>query len=443
MSSVTIISAAVLFFIVAAFLYYQSRSGSEGFENSGNVAGRPFNRNNYDKVPADLAQAPKSNPDGTIPQSSQKPVGIPGGGAPREAKAGKQDIQELIVQITTWLEGATRQETDEFMSLTPTQRDQRIKYQSRREALMTQLETGMIEETYAIVAAETLRIRKENDVWRRLTPSIDRIQSFGLTGDPNAYLTRDQFDEFYSLFNAALKELTVLVQPDSIQRVRIMQLQVIRQELGDTIRRGETPVIQMAAASRFLQTMLKADQPLPTLISMGRPPAAVEEADDVLRDIRNMRVDLIIMVDPASQQIKAALDKLTRQLSSKEIRPCDARSYMAELKNRRAESFVGGRPINPGGWNPEENPLPDWVVYEEKPVLRPSYDPKNLIKRAHTLCDQVREAFPGDAEALGCQEVKDCYEAETVINTVCDRIRYSVPTVSTAQFNCPVRGQNV
>ena len=440
MSSITIISAAVLFFVVAAFLYYQSRV--EAFEV--NVAGRPFNRDTeYDKVPADLAQAPRSSPDGTIPQPMQKPVGIPGGGAPREAKAGKQDIQELIVQITTWLEGATLQETDEFMSLTPTQRDQRIRYQSRREALMTQLETGLIEETYAIVAAETLRIRKENDIWRRLTPSIDRIHSFGLTGDPNAYLTRDQFDEFYSLFNTALKELTNLVQPDSIQRVRTMQLQVIRQELGNVIRRGETPPILMSAASRFLQTMLKADQPLPTLISMDSPPPdVVERADDVLRDIRDMRVDLVILYDPASQQIKAALDKLTRQLQTKEIRPCDARSYMAELKNRRTETFVGGRPINPGGWNPEENPLPDWIVYEEV-ERKPSYDPKNLIKRAKTLCNQVREAFPGDAEALGCQEVKDCYEAETVINTVCDRIRYSVPTVSTAQFNCPARGQNV
>jgi hypothetical protein len=60
------------------------------------------------------------------------------------------------------------------------------------------------------------------------------------------------------------------------------------------------------------------------------------------------------------------------------------------------------------------------------------------MTRAQTLCKQIREAFPLDADALGCRHhISDNYEAETVINTVCDRIRYSVPTVSPEQFNCP------
>ncbi len=70
-----------------------------------------------------------------------------------------------------------------------------------------------------------------------------------------------------------------------------------------------------------------------------------------------------------------------------------------------------------------------------------AYDPTDLVKRANVLCKQVAEAFPHDAAALGCPKkpVSNDYEAETTINTVCDRLRYSVPDVSPEQFNCPKR----
>jgi hypothetical protein len=78
-----------------------------------------------------------------------------------------------------------------------------------------------------------------------------------------------------------------------------------------------------------------------------------------------------------------------------------------------------------------------------------AYNPNALVKRATTLCEQIREAFPehGNAEALGCPRKKqgsiNRFEAETIINTVCDRLRTSVPTVSPEQFNCPLPKHNV
>jgi hypothetical protein len=70
------------------------------------------------------------------------------------------------------------------------------------------------------------------------------------------------------------------------------------------------------------------------------------------------------------------------------------------------------------------------------------YEPNDLVGRANTLCDQIREAFPAkDARALGCPArfIDDRAEAESTINIVCDRIRYSVPTMSPEQFNCPAK----
>ena len=67
-------------------------------------------------------------------------------------------------------------------------------------------------------------------------------------------------------------------------------------------------------------------------------------------------------------------------------------------------------------------------------------DKTRMTKRATVLCQRIKEAFPKDAKALGCREKIDSeFEAETVINTVCDRLRFSVPTVSPEQFGCPHR----
>jgi hypothetical protein len=61
------------------------------------------------------------------------------------------------------------------------------------------------------------------------------------------------------------------------------------------------------------------------------------------------------------------------------------------------------------------------------------------VERARRLCKQVQEAFPNDAEALGCpmHPQTDPVSAETVVYNVCARIRDSVPSVSPDQFNCP------
>jgi hypothetical protein len=63
----------------------------------------------------------------------------------------------------------------------------------------------------------------------------------------------------------------------------------------------------------------------------------------------------------------------------------------------------------------------------------------NMVDRAAILCNQVREAFPLDAEALGCPRVTPTFEtaAENVIYTVCQRIRETIPTVTPEQFYCP------
>jgi hypothetical protein len=68
------------------------------------------------------------------------------------------------------------------------------------------------------------------------------------------------------------------------------------------------------------------------------------------------------------------------------------------------------------------------------------------------LCSQIREAFgEKDAVALGCPTFLrpegvipvgysrgiDSFEAETIINTVCERLRVSVPDVDPAMFACP------
>ena len=73
----------------------------------------------------------------------------------------------------------------------------------------------------------------------------------------------------------------------------------------------------------------------------------------------------------------------------------------------------------------------DFVVF--KPTLGSNQE------RATRLCAHVRAAFPCDAEALGCLVDITANSARSVINTVCDRIRVSAPTVAPEQFGCPPR----
>ena len=265
----------------------------------------------------------------------------------------------------------------------------------------------------------------------------------------------------------------------------------------DTSKKIGTPPIKMGAAQLYLRQMLKPDQPLPTLISIEAPPQKPQHLlenkfDDIFREIKDMEFTLTVSYDPSTAQLKRAMASLIDKMSKGEISPNTARSHLAMLRENRG-LVSPQNPVEKPNWHPAmpgQNgkgqrmgpPLgrkgagQQWQKYtpgprpspsqpstpsfpmspspsqpstpsfpmspspsQPSPSSREQYNPKNLIKRANTLCDQIREAFPEDGDALGCQRVRDEFEAETVINTVCGRLRYSVPTVTPEQFGCPAR----
>jgi hypothetical protein len=176
-----------------------------------------------------------------------------------------------------------------------------------------------------------------------------------------------------------------------------------------------------------------------------------------MNEIKDMEFTLTVTYDPATATLKRSLAALMDKLKTGEVSPASARSYMAQLREARSRSQSTGsshRPINPGGGpgsgsnpfpihpyprpHPGPNPGPG-PGPGPNPGPRPPYEPNNLIRRANTLCEQIGEAFPEDMDALGCRPVTDRFEAETVINTVCERLRYSVPSVTPEQFDCPRR----
>lgn len=497
MSSVSIISGAILLFVIAALLYYQSRS-TEAFVSpaaapaakspaaapapvakatanppSGAgpiprasdtwkpsdppIAGRLYNPAADDKyaIPEDLAKAPVPPPSGSVPKSVQKPTGTPGAGttgAPREAMAQLKDLRELDSKITTWLDAVSQLDREQPGSLTTQQRQDMVQYQGRLASIREQLGTGMIVDTYKQVAAETLTLRNENAKWQKGPVSLTAIHSFGLHADPNALLTEADFTQFFALFTAGIQELQGMSNPDPLQKVRLQQLQMMRQELNDARKKG-LPPIKMSAAKNYLTQMLKPDQPLPTLVSIEVPPPphlqqpVTNQFGDIMHEIKNMEVTLTVKYDPASAELKRSLAGLMNKMKAGEVSPAMARSHMDLLKEARATPShtahsLGQRSHTAAGPHaaPPSNEQRD-PRFRLDPVSRPtsSYNPNNLIKRATTLCEQIREAFPEDADALGCQRVTNEFQAETVLNTVCDRLRYSVPTVTPEQFNCPKR----
>lgn len=415
MSSPAILAATVVVFAVAALLYYQSQEGSESFSNRSSwrpaqtpIAGRRYDpRTQAYPVPADLSHAPVSEPPGSFPRpsvvGSQRPDGVPGAGSlPREALAQIRDLRELDSKITVWLAAASQMEREQPGSMTSDQLQRRVMLQARLADVRDQLGTGLIVDTWASVANELRELRQENAGWQAQSPSIDAVYGFGQGKDPRAFLTADDYKAFFGYFNAGILELQGLAQPDPIQKVRLQQLQVIRQDLIDTQRRTGTPPIKMGAAQLFLRQMLKPDQPLPTLFSIEPPPLLKTFADshtDVLADLQDIQWKLIVQYDPASQELKRAAADMLDRIRAGELTPQDARSQIVEL--------------------------------------RESYHPQNAIQRASRLCRLIRQAFPTDADALGCRPIQNEYDAETVINTVCNRLRTSVPTVSPEQFNCP------
>ena len=403
-------------------------------------------------MPGDLAKAPVSAPSGSVPKSVQKPNGTPGtgtAGAPREAMAQLKDLRELDSKITTWLDAASQLDREQPGSLTTQQRQDMVQYQGRLASIREQLGTGMIVDTYKQVAVETLKLRNENAKWQKGPASLTAIHSFGLHANPNALLTEADYTQFFALFTAGIQELQGMSLPDPLQKVRLQQLQMMRQELNDARKKG-LPSIKMSAAKLYLTQMLKPDQPLPTLISVDvqEPPHLQQQITnqfgDIMHEIKNMEITLTVKYDPASAELKRALAGLMDKMKAGEVSPAMARSHMDLLKEARARPAA--QPLDQRLHTIQNTAAHESNSHRDPrfrldPVSRPtsSYNPNNLIKRATTLCDQIREAFPEDGDALGCQRVTNDFQAETVINTVCDRLRYSVPTVTPEQFNCPKR----
>jgi hypothetical protein len=423
MSSPTLIVAAIATFVIAALLFYQAQpASSEHFQN----LPTDCKADEHHRVPADLNRAPIAVPDSSVPGSTQRPATIPGAPtAPREPLATRKDLQQLDTYILVWLEGASLQERERPGSLTPEQLQRRVILQGRLADLRSQVVNDMITDTYKTVSAETLALRRENAGWRMPAPSTEALYKFGEGLPANAFLTATQYAEFRQLFDAALGELQGHTQPNPLERVRLQQLQVIRQDIQTQERRFHPPPVRVAAAQLFLRQMLKADQPLPTLFSMEPNPTtaapSTNNAADVIGQLRDIQWNLSVSYDPAGQELKRAVAAMLERLQAPTVSPqevADARIQLTEFQEARA----------PGGILPNADAMP-------------AYDPKDIVGHARTLCRQIREAFPHDADALGCpvNDPTDTYEAETVINTVCSRLRYSVPTVDPAQFNCPRR----
>jgi hypothetical protein len=166
---------------------------------------------------------------------------------------------------------------------------------------------------------------------------------------------------------------------------------------------------------------------------------------DIMTEIKNMEFTLTVTYDPATATLKRSLAALMDKMKSGEVSPATARSYMAQLREARTHKSVESSHGPGSGSGSGSNPFPIHPYPKPQPgpnpgpVPRPPYEPNNLIRRANTLCEQIGEAFPEDMDALGCRPVSNHFEAETVINTVCERLRYSVPSVTPEQFGCPKR----
>ncbi len=212
------------------------------------------------------------------------------------------------------------------------------------------------------------------------------------------------------LLAVAVRKLTDYPQPDPLQKLRLQQLQAIQNEL----KQMESPDIRVSSAKLFLSQLFRFDQPLPSLYELRKQPATIiiqapapkltESPADVINDLQTMGV-----ADPVVKGLQSGA------ISTQELPRI--RSEIAEYKNNQAV---------PGFDNNAD-----------------AYNPADFVKRARTLCGQIREAFPGDEQALGCPATESkeitAAEARTLVYTVCGRIRETVPSVSTEQFNCPLR----
>lgn len=440
------IIGAVVLFIVAALLYFQSHNAGvtkEGFNNPQlptPVAGRPYVAGPGDgtdeNVPADLNRAPPpiAAASQAVPTAQQRPTTIPGATvAPREAMAQRKDLYELDNKISTWLAAAALYESEHPGGLTSDQLQRRIILQGRLAAVRDQLGTGLIVDTYKQVAAEVRDLRYEITGWGKPAPALENIDSFAKSLAADAFLTAGQYREFRRLFDAILNQYMGFTQPNPLERVRAQQLQVFQQELIRVEREINPPPIQAGAARLFLKQAIKPDQPMPTLFSLEPNPASLPSlsADprDVIVQLKDLKWRLTVTYNPAETELKRAIASLLTRMEADDVSHDEvenARRTIVEMMNDTSP-----RPINS-----QINPT---IPLASSASIH--YDPRDLRTRANTLCQQIREAFsPEDAVALGCPTtvISTEADAETTINIVCDRLRYSVPSVSPAQFNCPV-----
>jgi hypothetical protein len=485
MASIKILAITIAIFVVAALLYLQSRQplNKEHFVSGAleratwdpskpPIAGRLYSPGSAG-VPGDLNRAQPTittpPPNGSVPLSQQRPSQTPTGGSatmPRDALAQIKDLRELDSKIVTWLDAASQRERDTPGALTGSQRQERVMLSARLNDIRDQIGAGVVTDSWKTVSEEIRHLRDANAGWGEIAPSLEAINSFGSdsgsgsvssgsvssgsgsvssgsvssgsgsvssgsgsgsgsvssgSGDP--LLTPAQFAEFNSLFNSAIREFQGLAQPDPLQKVRLQQLQVIRQEMMDTMNtmNMNTPIdnvvsgppIRMSSAQLFLRQMLKPDQPLPSLIDFT---ATNRKEENTMNSLMSF------VMGPSS-------------LGSK------------QMKRTLQQHYQGGP--EPGPWNDRQDQFPGQFPYPEpNPEHRPRdhYDPSDTVKNTLLMCARVREAFGlKDAIALGCPTkqshpfgITHKGEAESVMRTVCDRIRESVPTVTPEQFGCPV-----
>lgn len=438
------IIGAVAIFIVAALLYYQGLwKGTEHFQNQTPVAGRWYVADEEGDggaaVPADLNRAPSTIPAShqTVPTSHQRPTAIPGAPtAPREAPAQRKDLYELDTKISTWLAAAAQYESEHPGGLTTEQLQRRVILQGRLASIRNQLGTSQITDTYRQVAGEIDELRHENSGWGRGVPSVAAVHGFAHNQPADSFLTAPQYREFRRIFDAVLNEYAGHTQPNPLERVRMQQLQVFQQDLLRAERTASAPPpIRVAAARSFLQQSLRPDQPLPTLFSMEPnpatlPPSFASSPDDVIRQLKDIKWRLTVTYDPAGAELDRTVTALLKRMMADDVRPSEieaARSALVDI-----QGFVSG----------SGSPPPVRPTMEAAAPAPLKYDPANLRRRAVTLCKQVTEAFSAtDAAALGCPTSLQALDtegaAESTINIVCDRLRYSVPSVSPQQFNCP------
>jgi hypothetical protein len=278
-----------------------------------------------------------------------------------------------------------------------------------------------------------------------------------------AFLTSEQYTQFKQLLAAILQMYKRHVQPEPLKRARIPQLETVQSDLHYAEKEFKgTPPIRVESARLFLHNAMQPEQPLPTLIAIGphpnpgpaphphpgpKPhpghhpnPGPQPDPSDIIWQLRNLEWKLTVKYDPAEQELKRSIAALLKRLSTEQFPEQDLeeiRREISNIQNKRSPSGYDLTGSNPGGYNPSLTP------FRPTPTPTPGqeHDPK-LQARAETLCKQIHEAFPHDAEALGCpKQLRQMtrYEAESAINLVCDRLRTSVPTVTPEQFNCPRR----